>query len=156
MITSIGMIRLEMHSLGAGSRGVGGNVCGRALLCTVFFLVGSVRVRRRTVGHRNNSDLSGADDFCRKLLQIASVSVSPFDVSRYGTGYVCVPGTGTTVQDTKKMKTFALHDPKQVPKPKMEAKALQAHPNMQRLPTMRLFETFPPCQGGRGGPVFDS
>jgi len=46
--------------------------------------------------------LSGVDDFCRKLLQIASVSVSPFDVSRYGTGYVCVPGTGTTVQDTKK------------------------------------------------------
>ena len=103
MITSIGMIRLEMHSLGAGSRGIGGNVCGRALLCTVFFLVGSVRVRRRTVGHRNDSDLSGADDFCRKLLQIASVAVSPFDVSRYSAGYryVCVPGAGTTVQDTK-------------------------------------------------------
>ena len=74
-----------------------------------------------------------------------------------------VPGTGMFVYRvpaqqyrTPKMKTFALHGPKQVPKPKYEAKALQAHPNMQRLPTMRLFETFPPCQGGRGGLVFDS
>ena len=157
MITSIGMIHLEMHSLGVlDARGLV-EMCVGVRFCVLYSFWSG-----RSESVAGPSDIATTPTCLALMIFVVNCFRSHRFQCHRLTFHDTVPGMfvyRVPVQQyrtPKKMKTFALHDPKQVPKPKMEAKALQAHPNMQRLPTMRLFETFPPCQRRLRRTRFDS